>query len=365
MRALSSLGLAAVLVTACARPGTGLEPIGVSADGTQFVRGESGARFTPWGFNHDHDEAGRLLEDYWQEEWPTVVEDFAEMRALGANVVRIHLQIARFLTSADTLDSESLGRLADLVALAESTGLYLDLTGLGCYHKADVPAWYDALAEAERWNAQAVFWRGVASVCAGSPAVFCYDLMNEPILPGAGAPETDWLAGAFAGKHFSQRIALDLGARTREQVAEAWVGQMVAAIREHDPQHLITVGVIPWALAFPGARPIFYATPVAEKLDFVSVHFYPETGQVDAALAALAVYDLGKPLVIEETFPLRCGIEDFAAFVERARPIAHGWIGFYWGSTREQCAAQETLRGALMASWLDYFRAKTAAMSGR
>ena len=26
-------------------------------------------------------------------------------------------------------------------------GLYLDLTGLGCYHKKDVPAWYDKLAE--------------------------------------------------------------------------------------------------------------------------------------------------------------------------------------------------------------------------
>lgn len=26
--------------------------------------------------NYDHDDDGRLLEDYWQDEWPTVVEDF-------------------------------------------------------------------------------------------------------------------------------------------------------------------------------------------------------------------------------------------------------------------------------------------------
>ena len=31
---------------------------------------------TPWGFNYDHDEAGRLIEDYWDAEWAKVEEDF-------------------------------------------------------------------------------------------------------------------------------------------------------------------------------------------------------------------------------------------------------------------------------------------------
>jgi hypothetical protein len=38
--------------------------IRVSNDGRGFVT-ETGSRFTPWGFNYDHDEAGRLMEDYW------------------------------------------------------------------------------------------------------------------------------------------------------------------------------------------------------------------------------------------------------------------------------------------------------------
>ena len=39
--------------------------------------------------------------------------------------------------------------------------------------------------EAQRWRVQALFWEAVAKTCAKSNAVFCYDLMNEPILPGA------------------------------------------------------------------------------------------------------------------------------------------------------------------------------------
>ena len=41
-----------------------LEHIRVSDDGRGFVT-DTGSRFTPWGFNYDHDENGRLLEDYW------------------------------------------------------------------------------------------------------------------------------------------------------------------------------------------------------------------------------------------------------------------------------------------------------------
>jgi hypothetical protein len=38
--------------------------IRISEDGRGFAT-DTGSRFTPWGFNYDHDETGRLLEDYW------------------------------------------------------------------------------------------------------------------------------------------------------------------------------------------------------------------------------------------------------------------------------------------------------------
>src|SRR4029077_1723991 len=98
--------------------------------------------------------------------------DFRQMQQLGANVVRVHLQFGKFMTAADKPNAKALDRLGKLLAFAEETGLYLDLTGLGCYHKADVPAWYDKLSEAERWDAQAAFWTAVAGRCKDSPAVF-------------------------------------------------------------------------------------------------------------------------------------------------------------------------------------------------
>ena len=131
------------------------------------------------------------------------------MKQLGANVVRVHLQFGKFMDGPDKPNEHALGLLAKLVDLAERQRLYLDLTGLGCYHKKDVPAWYDALTEQARWDAQARFWTAVAARCAHSPAIFCYDLMNEPVVPGGRRQDGDWLGPAFAGKHFVQVITLD------------------------------------------------------------------------------------------------------------------------------------------------------------
>lgn len=119
--------------------------------------------------------------------------------------------------------------------------------------------------------------------------------MNEPILPGKKL-ETEWLTGELGGKHFVQRISLDLGDRTRTDVARDWVKRLTTAIREVDRRHMITVGVIPWAHVFKGAKPLFYSPEVGKPLDFVSVHFYPKKGDVKGSLAALAVYNFGKPL---------------------------------------------------------------------
>ena len=153
-----------------------LDHIRVSDDRTHFVRGESAERFIVWGVNYDHDHAGRLLDEYWIDEWPTVVEDFGEIKALGANCVRIHLQLGMFLDAPDTPNVAALAQLAKLVQLAEDEGLYLDVTGLACYHKQNIPAWYDKLNEQDRWKAQAVFWEAVAANMQRQPG----DLLLRP-----------------------------------------------------------------------------------------------------------------------------------------------------------------------------------------
>ena len=315
---------------------------------------------TPWGFNYDHDEAGRLIEDYWDAEWAKVEEDFGEMKELGANVVRVHLQLGKFMRTAADPDPHSLERLGRLLGLSERLGLTLDITGLGCYHKKDVPAWYDALSEEARWDAQARFWEAVAKTCAASPAVFCYDLMNEPVVPVGKSTTREWLGPPFGGKHFVQWISLDDAGRPRHEIARAWCRKLAQAIRRVDPRHLITVGLVDWSLDRPGVLYSgFKPEAVAPELDFLCIHLYPEAKKIDAAVEKLDAFRAaGKPVVIEETFLLKCGGPDFETFLDRTRGRAAGWIGFYWGRTLEECRKSRDFGDALTAQWLEIFRRK-------
>ncbi|MCX7824159.1 MAG: cellulase family glycosylhydrolase [Verrucomicrobiae bacterium] len=354
---------ALLVAEGCAvRPLSRMEWLAVAHDGKGFVSQPSGRPFTPWGFNYDHDERGRLLEDYWESEWTKVEEDFREMRRLGANVVRVHLQLAKFVSlksgrpvSKVEPNERALKQLGRLVQLAERVGLYLDVTGLGCYHKADVPAWYDALSEDDRWAVQARFWQAVAGVCRDSPAIFCYDLMNEPVAPAGPKKGTEWLGPAFAGKHFVQWISQETKGRERPTIAREWIRRLTRAIREADRRHLITVGLVPWSLPGRGLDSGFHPEAIVDDLDFISVHLYPERGKVSEEIETLKAFVVGKPVVVEETFPLKCSPEEFTAFVERSRGIASGWIGFYWGRTPEELRASNQIADALMLKWLELF----------
>src|SRR5262245_8872446 len=250
----------------CSAQGDDMPWVQVAKDRKSFVLDPSRKPFVPWGFNYDHDTEGRLIEDYWEQEWDKVEAHFGQMRKLGANVVRIHLQVGKFMETADKPNEKALDRLAKLVGLAEKERLYLDLTGLGCYHKKDVPAWYDKLSEKERWAVQARFWQAVAGRCAESPAVFCYDLMNEPVVPGGRRKDGDWLGLPFDGKHFVQFVTLDQADRSRPDIARQWVQHLAVAIREKDKRHMITVGLVDWSLDGRGLTSGFVPQKVADDL---------------------------------------------------------------------------------------------------
>jgi hypothetical protein len=91
-------------------------------------------------------------------------------------------------------------------------------------------------------------------------------------------------------------------------------------------------------------------------LDFAAVHFYPNKDEIDEAIAALKVYEVGKPLIVEEMFPLSCGGEQLKEFIKRGKPFCDGWVSFYWGQTIEECKAQGDMKGAIMAAWLEQFK---------
>jgi hypothetical protein len=331
-----------------------MERVQVAKDKHSFVLADSGRRFVPWGFNYDHDENGRLIEDYWEDEWPKVEADFGKMKKLGANVVRVHLQFGKFMDAPGQPNEKQLDRLAKLLKLAEQDRLYLDLTGLGCYHKKDVPGWYDKLSEKERWDAQARFWEAVAGRCAKSNAVFCYDLMNEPVAPGKKVESCDWLTGKLGDSYFVQYVALDPGDRTPSEISRQWIHRLATAIRKQDDHHLITVGMLP-----------FVPEKVSDDLDFLCVHLYPQGKKVDEALKTLHGFAaLGKPVVIEETFPLSCSQEEFETFIDKSAEDAAGWLGFFWGQSPEELEKPKTIGDAVTRNWLEFFAKKAKAPPG-
>ena len=55
----------------------------------------SGQPFTPWGLHAGN--AGRLVEDFWDADWATAAGDFRDRKDLGVDVVRVHLQLGKFL----------------------------------------------------------------------------------------------------------------------------------------------------------------------------------------------------------------------------------------------------------------------------
>ena len=361
---LARTGLAAETNTPVVlAPGQVLPWIHISADKTHFVGDGTSNTFVPWGFNYDHDDAGRFLEYYWADNWAKVTNDFREMKRLGANVVRVSPQLCCLMKSPEQPAETNLARLGMVVRLAEANGLYLDVTGLGYYHKNEVPA-YDAMDEPARWKVQARYWRAVAEVCKDSPAIFCYDLMNEPV-PSGDRPG-DWLPGQPMGdNYFVQRLTTDMRGRTEQQVAKAWIAEMSAAIRAVDQRHMITVGLACWEPAFgPGARSAFCAPDVSAGLDFLSVHYYPRQGKLDEDLANLKHYAIGKPLVLEEIFPLSADVDTTAEFLRRSRMTANGWISFYWGKTPAEYDQEPGIQAAVTGHWLRRFGALREEMQG-
>ncbi len=332
-----------------------METVRIAPDKKGFILHPSGDRYVPWGHNYASvDILNRLAND------PERVErEFTEMKAAGTTVARIHPEMSRILTGPDKADPEALDQIKRLLKIAEKSGIHLKITGLACYKIKDRVDWYDSMDEQDRWKTQAFFWETIARTCAESPAVFAYDLVNEPA--AAGKRADGWYMGRMGDVEFCQRLSLDAGERKGDDIFAAWTKRMVASIRKHDKTHLITMGMLP----FPGAY-----KAAAEQLDFVSPHLYPKTGKVDDEITLLQKFDWGKPIVIGETFPLSCGVDDERDFLLKSRGIAHGWIGHWPDESPAELAelkttGKATIHNAIWLSWVNLFQEIGPQMTGR
>ncbi len=333
---------------------TNLEPIVITADGSGFQLEKKGQRFVPWGHNYASVDIMRR----WEKDPTRVERELKEMKQAGTTVIRIHPEFPRFFKEKDTYNESAFTQLEELVSLADQVGIYLKITGLGCYNLAERMDWYDALPERERWDVQANYWTRVAQVCGKSPAVFAFDLVNEPA--AVGKTTDGWYMGEIGGFEFCQRLSLEPGDRTAPEVLQAWTRQMVEAIRKEAPTKLITMGMLPFPKAYES---------IANDLDFASPHTYPKTGKVSEEIELLKRFSWGKPVVIGETFPLTCSAEEMREYLLASRPHATGWFG-HWPDAPPQTlrdrrdAEEATIVDLVWLSWVDLFQELQSEMTG-
>ena len=78
---------------------------------------------------------------------------------------------------------------------------------------------------------------------------------------------------------------------------------------------------------------------------------------MEKAVSAIQAYDIGKPLVVEETFPLHCSPDELVQFMNETADVVDGWFSFYWGTTAQEYESQgeANLINQLKGDWMKRF----------
>jgi len=82
-------------------------------------------------------------------------------------------------------------------------------------------------------------------------------------------------------------------------------------------------------------------------------------------METLRGFAVGKPVIIEETFPLKCSPDEMEQSIDQSQTVASGWISFYWGKTLKEYREGSTIGDAIMADWLEWFTQKMADVSAQ
>ena len=293
------------------------------APGGRTLQTADGKPFVPIGVNYFRPHTGWAPQLWKQFDPEATARDFAHLKRLGGNCVRVFLSFGSFFQKADALEPEGLAKLDRLLALAEEAGLYVHPTGPD--HWEGQPGWAqgDRYADEKLLVAQETFWRLLAARYRGRNVLFAYDLLNEPSVQwdtpamrekwnrwldrrygsaeraaeawGVAAERLRWgnepapaigptrskRSGASAAAHPTAKQILDYQ-HFREEIADAWTRRQTQAIKASDPAALVTVGMIQWSVPalLPGLQHYAAFRPArqAKWLDFLEVHFYPLAG---------------------------------------------------------------------------------------
>ena len=260
----------------------------VRSDGHYLAR--DGKRFFPIGINYLPSYlCGNHFADYRAEHIQADLDRLAEM---GLNSVRVAVFWAAYEPEEGHYDEGFLRAFGTFVEACRARNLmvmpvFLIGTWTGMY---DAPYWKPpGMYEGEMVELEARHIASFVRHFAADPAILCWDLSDEPYyleeLPPSGKRRA-------SGEDTPSR-----------QIAVRWVARLVAAIREVDKEHLITLGFDPYPVNTNNG---FALEEIAEHLDVMSYCIYPWTpGRTEVELISYGAFQTrffaaGKPPFLHE-----------------------------------------------------------------
>jgi len=335
-----------------AAQGAPLLKIRIGAGGRTFAT-EDGKPFVPFGVNYYRPGTGWAPQLWKKFDAEATRKDFARMKQLGVNCVRVFLTYGSFFMESDSLEAEGLAKFDQLLRIAEEAGIYIHPTGPD--HWEGLPPWArgDRIADERVLQALENFWKLFAQRYRGRSVIFAYDLLNEPQVawdtPAMRAKWNRYLETRYGSAEKTAqawRVKPDdirwgnqppPGAQDspddrqlldyqhfREELADQWTRRQATAIKSADPQALVTVGLIQWSVpaVLPGVRQYAAFRPErqAKLLDFMEVHFYP---------LAAGFYDYTRPEDEDRNLAyLESVVREVAA---TGKPVVLAEFGWYGG----------------------------------
>jgi len=98
-------------------------------------------------------------------------------------------------------------------------------------------------------------------------------------------------------------------------------------------------------------------TQFEEDLDYLSIHVYPKSGEIQLSVDKILNNQSDSPLVLEEISNLHCNIQELEDFLNQVEGKYQGLMGHYFGKTLSEMQANDTFTDGTRTNFINFFSA--------